>query len=363
MAARDKKLNQKHLQILLDLLGEEENKICADCQTKGPRWASWNLGIFICIRCAGIHRNLGVHISRVKSVNLDAWTEEQIESMQAGGNKRALEIYEKELPPHFRRPTDDSAVENFIRAKYVRKQYVGKDTPSVSTRVESASDNSKPKDKPKKTATAPTKSTQLDAPRTRPSHQHRASELPDVHALKVDKPRRVESSPDLVSLDSPAVADVTPTPAPPVFAQQQPLDHLFSVPAPVATPAPAKAVSSDPPPLMAVNTPSVKDSILSLYNTQPTNPAYAVGGAYVANGLPMNPVYYQQQQAMAMQMAQQQQAVAQQQQAMAMQMAQQQQLLQIQQQMDKLKLQQQQQQQRVDATGAPSGQTLNPQLW
>ena len=102
---------------------------------------------------------------------------------------------------------------------------------------------------------------------------------------------------------------------------------------------------------------------MSLYNTQPTNPAYAVGGAYVANGLPMNPVYYQQQQAMAMQMAQQQQAVAQQQQAMAMQMAQQQQLLQIQQQMDKLKLQQQQQQQRVDATGAPSGQTLNPQLW
>ena len=45
----------------------------------GPRWASWNLGVFVCIRCAGIHRNLGVHISRVKSVNLDSWTPEQIE--------------------------------------------------------------------------------------------------------------------------------------------------------------------------------------------------------------------------------------------------------------------------------------------
>lgn len=44
----------------------------------GPRWASWNLGVFLCIRCAGIHRNLGVHISRVKSVNLDSWTPEQI---------------------------------------------------------------------------------------------------------------------------------------------------------------------------------------------------------------------------------------------------------------------------------------------
>lgn len=50
------------------------SSVCA-----GPRWASWNLGVFICIRCAGIHRNLGVHISRVKSVNLDQWTPEQIQ--------------------------------------------------------------------------------------------------------------------------------------------------------------------------------------------------------------------------------------------------------------------------------------------
>ena len=44
----------------------------------GPRWSSWNLGLFLCIRCAGIHRNLGVHISKVKSVNLDSWTPLQV---------------------------------------------------------------------------------------------------------------------------------------------------------------------------------------------------------------------------------------------------------------------------------------------
>lgn len=55
------------------------------CFLSGPRWASWNLGVFMCIRCAGIHRNLGVHISRVKSVNLDQWTPEQI---QVKGDKR-----------------------------------------------------------------------------------------------------------------------------------------------------------------------------------------------------------------------------------------------------------------------------------
>lgn len=44
---------------------EEENKYCADCDAKQPRWASWNLGVFVCIRCAGIHRSIGVQVSKV----------------------------------------------------------------------------------------------------------------------------------------------------------------------------------------------------------------------------------------------------------------------------------------------------------
>uniref|UniRef100_A0A673AFY8 Small ArfGAP 1 n=1 Tax=Sphaeramia orbicularis TaxID=375764 RepID=A0A673AFY8_9TELE len=121
------KLNEQHQAILSKLLREEDNKYCADCEAKGPRWASWNLGVFMCIRCAGIHRNLGVHISRVKSVNLDQWTPEQIQSMVDMGNTRARHIYEAHLPESFRRPQTDQAVEVFIRDKYERKKYFDKE--------------------------------------------------------------------------------------------------------------------------------------------------------------------------------------------------------------------------------------------
>ncbi|XP_061644911.1 stromal membrane-associated protein 1-like isoform X1 [Phyllopteryx taeniolatus] len=121
------KLNERHQAILSKLLREDENKYCADCAAKGPRWASWNLGVFMCIRCAGIHRNLGVHISRVKSVNLDQWTPEQIQSMVDMGNSLARQLYEAHLPENFSRPQTDQAVEIFIRDKYERKKYCDKE--------------------------------------------------------------------------------------------------------------------------------------------------------------------------------------------------------------------------------------------
>ncbi|KAI1896835.1 hypothetical protein AGOR_G00098950 [Albula goreensis] len=132
------KLNEQHQAILSKMLREEDNKYCADCEAKGPRWASWNLGVFICIRCAGIHRNLGVHISRVKSVNLDQWTPEQIQSVQDMGNTRARQMYEANLPDNFRRPQTDQAVEFFIRDKYERKKYYDKNATSVSSKASDA---------------------------------------------------------------------------------------------------------------------------------------------------------------------------------------------------------------------------------
>ena len=71
-------IEAKCREILTTALALEENRYCFDCGSKGPRWASWNLGVFLCIRCAGFHRKMGVHISKVKSVDLDSWTPDQV---------------------------------------------------------------------------------------------------------------------------------------------------------------------------------------------------------------------------------------------------------------------------------------------
>ncbi|XP_067627755.1 stromal membrane-associated protein 1 [Eurosta solidaginis] len=130
---RTKLIQEKCQTLLTQMLRDEDNKYCVDCDAKGPRWASWNLGVFLCIRCAGIHRNLGVHISRVKSVNLDTWTPEQVISLQQMGNSRARAVYEAQLPDGFRRPQTDTALESFIRAKYEHKKYLAREWVPPST--------------------------------------------------------------------------------------------------------------------------------------------------------------------------------------------------------------------------------------
>ncbi|KAI8877682.1 ArfGap-domain-containing protein [Backusella circina FSU 941] len=119
----DKASNEKNSKILKGLLQKTPNKYCADCKKKDARWASWNLGIFVCIRCSGIHRSLGVHISKVKSVDLDTWIPEQVESMVRWGNERANKYWEANLRD--KKPSE-SNMEMWIRQKYEQKRWAMK---------------------------------------------------------------------------------------------------------------------------------------------------------------------------------------------------------------------------------------------
>uniref|UniRef100_A0A8C9U1B6 Arf-GAP with coiled-coil, ANK repeat and PH domain-containing protein n=1 Tax=Scleropages formosus TaxID=113540 RepID=A0A8C9U1B6_SCLFO len=104
------------------------NQHCCDCGAEEPRWASLNLGITMCIECSGIHRSLGVHLSKVRSLTLDSWDPEQLKLLCVLGNDVINTIYEAQVSEKGRlKPSPDSQrqeKQTWIREKYVEKKFV-----------------------------------------------------------------------------------------------------------------------------------------------------------------------------------------------------------------------------------------------
>nr|XP_040023422.1 arf-GAP with SH3 domain, ANK repeat and PH domain-containing protein 1 isoform X7 [Gasterosteus aculeatus aculeatus] len=124
--------------IIEDVLRMPGNEVCCDCGASDPKWLSTNLGILTCIECSGIHREMGVHISRIQSMELDKLGTSELLLAKNVGNSSFNEIMEGNLTSPTPKPTPSSDMtvrKEFINAKYVDHRYARKTCTSASAKM------------------------------------------------------------------------------------------------------------------------------------------------------------------------------------------------------------------------------------
>jgi stromal membrane-associated protein len=313
----DGKMSQaQYKKRLKALMNKPENQVCSDCPERQPRWASLivpppgappgslPIGAFCCLECSGSHRRLGVHISFVRSINLDSWKEKEVLAMENGGNKKVNAIFEARLNGA-KKPTtaaDGPTRERFIRDKYERRKYYDA----------SVLQNYVPDDDEEEEPVAPTTNGRRTTASRQPSEAARLRaesrrQKSGAATSTSARPRAPKAAPppepaaaqvdllDFAVFDSPAPAPApaaTPTsPNLDLFANMTVSDNTYT------TAAPAAAATSPVQPARKTN-----DDIMAMFSAAPsTNTQMSVGmatpnGGMMAMSMPSQPMMQQQQQ-------------------------------------------------------------------
>ncbi|OCK82875.1 ArfGap-domain-containing protein [Lepidopterella palustris CBS 459.81] len=142
-SALNKRQQARNERILQELIKTVPgNDRCADCGARNPGWASWSLGIFLCMRCAALHRKLGTHISKVKSLSMDSWNNEQVDNMKRMGNTESNRHFNaRNVKAQIPIDIDevDGAMERYIRQKYEHKAFTVDSRPGTRQNTGSTS--------------------------------------------------------------------------------------------------------------------------------------------------------------------------------------------------------------------------------
>ncbi|KAI1790079.1 hypothetical protein LXA43DRAFT_1095796 [Ganoderma leucocontextum] len=234
---------ERNQRALMELVGQPGNDVCADCKNHNPRWASHSLGIFICMNCASIHRKMGTHISKVKSLTMDTWSKEQVEFMKSMGNTKSNAHYnpnETRNPP----PTNmidqerDSELEKYIRSKYQYKSFVTRSAQVAALLG------------PSRSASSKLSSAAQQRSATMPPSASSSSSLSSISKPSVAPPLTASSSTasasSVASAAAPAQSQLRSNPISNLAVSQYPGPQLSNIPTNTHTQLPQQSIYMQP---------------------------------------------------------------------------------------------------------------------